>query len=421
MKKRVILLSSLLLSISLQSHAQLADGSIAPDWTLSDINGASHHMYADLNSGKAVYIDVSATWCAPCWAYHNTGALETLWTNHGPVGGTNVLSSTTNDVMVYLIEGDGTTGTNALHGISGVDGTTQGNWVTGVSHPIIDPPAAQINQFNSNYAINAFPTIFMVCPDRTIKNTGQANATSLYGYRSSCATSTTGIDEQMINSASLNPNLGGCDSITPSVVLGNLGTATLTSATITYKVDGVTQKVHNWTGSLLTYENFTITGIKIGAPTSGAHVLTIVVSNPNSGTDLVSSNNTTTLNFSMYPSSGVPMLTETFESGSIPSSWTIDNGGNSLNFGVAPFGYNSSQAVGINWFGTATPNVETMALGLPMTFASATAPTMHFDITYAQRNSTTNDQLEVEVSSDCGVTWTSVYNKSGATLATVPA
>ena len=31
-----------------------------------------------------------------------------------------------------------------------------------------------------------------------------------------------------------------------------------------------------------------------------------------------------------------------------------------------------------------------------------------------------NDRLEVHVSTDCGVTWTSVYNKAGGDLATLP-
>ncbi|MBI1836685.1 MAG: T9SS type A sorting domain-containing protein [Flavobacteriia bacterium] len=419
MRQKIILLSSLVCCFALQSKAQLADGSIAPDWTLSDINGTSHHLYSDLNSGKAVYIDVSATWCNPCWVYHNSGELENLWVSHGPSGGTNVSGSTTNDVMVYLIEGDGATGTNALNGISGVDGSTQGNWVTGTSHPIIDPSAIQIGQFNTNYSINAFPTVFMVCPDKTIKNTGAVSATSQYTAKSTCATSSIGIDARMLNVTAMNPNLSGCDSVTPTVILSNMGTVTLTSALITFKVDGVTQKTFNWTGNLATYEYATINTIKVGAGTSGSHVLTLIVSNPNAGTDVVSSNNSTTLNFNIYPSVGVTMPSETFESGSIPSSWIIDNGGNTLNFGVAPFGYNSSQGVGINWFGSPVGNIETMMIGAPISFTGVNYPALTFDVSYAQRNTSTNDQLIIEVSSDCGGTWTTVYDKSGATLATV--
>ena len=51
---------------SLSSFAQLADGSVAPDFTVTDINGNSHRLYDYLNNGYTVIIDISATWCPPC-------------------------------------------------------------------------------------------------------------------------------------------------------------------------------------------------------------------------------------------------------------------------------------------------------------------------------------------------------------------
>jgi len=47
-------------------------------------------------------------------------------------------------------------------------------------------------------------------------------------------------------------------------------------------------------------------------------------------------------------------------------------------------------------------------------------PMLTFDIAHA-RYSTSNDNLKVKVSTDCGATWTTVYNKSGAALATTAA
>ena len=86
MKK--ILLSAILCSTLFASNsiAQLPDGSIAPDFTTVDINGNTHNLYDYLDQGYTVVMDISATWCPPCWSYHQGGALEDLWANHGPAG-----------------------------------------------------------------------------------------------------------------------------------------------------------------------------------------------------------------------------------------------------------------------------------------------------------------------------------------------
>ncbi len=52
-------------------------------------------------------------------------------------------------------------------------------------------------------------------------------------------------------------------------------------------------------------------------------------------------------------------------------------------------------------------------------FSSVTSPTsITFKVAYARRSSSSNDRLELWISSDCGKTWSRRYAKAGATLAT---
>lgn len=409
MKKILQLIAAVTLTFTaVESKAQLADGSIAPDWTLVDLNGTTHNLYTYLNAGKTVYIDVSATWCGPCWSYHNTHALRDLYDTYGPAG--------TNEVMVFYIEGDGAT---TLADLNGATGGTQGDWVTGTTYPIINPSASATTTFNTSYAIGYFPTIYMVCPDRSITEVGQAPMTTLYAAKSACSVASAPVDAQVMLSTALNTSLASCDSVTPTFRIGNVGTTTLTSATITLKVDGVTQKTFTWTGSLATYANTTVTGQKVGSTTPGSHVITCEISNPNGVTDPTAANNSETANFIIYPATGGAMAVQSFEASGIPTAWSISNGGDALTWENATTGYTSTKSMKLMWFNIPSGDVDIVTLE-PMSFVGGTGQQLKFDVAYRQY-STENDNLRVEVSTNCGTTWTTAYSKSGATLSTMAA
>lgn len=186
MKKFYLLvLFSWLLSYESKALMPLPNGSTAPDWTMTDINGVSHHLYDYLNAGKTVFLDFSATWCGPCWNYHNSHALKDLYEQYGPGG--------TNEVMVIFIEADGSTSRDCLYGLSTCVGGTQGNWVAGTPYPIIDD-ASQDGAYNITY----FPTIYGICPGKKIYELGQVPTSQLYEFVGTCrnvsyATSSTNI------------------------------------------------------------------------------------------------------------------------------------------------------------------------------------------------------------------------------------
>jgi len=86
----------------------------------------------------------------------------------------------------------------------------------------------------------------------------------------------------------------------PTMTISNSGTTILTSATITYTIDGGAAQTYNWSGSLAQYQTQTITLPSV-ALAPGAHTFNATLSNPNAGVDENAVNNATTYSFTIDP------------------------------------------------------------------------------------------------------------------------
>jgi hypothetical protein len=222
--------------------AQLQDGSLAPDFTAVDLNGQSRNLYETLEEGKIVVLGFMATWCPPCWAYHNSGALQDFYAAHGPDGD--------NRAEVFLIEGDPNTNPNCLYGQNGCNSFTIGNWVAGTDFPIFDH-AGIAAQFEVAY----YPTILIVCPNRKLYELGQLNAGALWEKAQTCPVASgmnnAGIFEY--DKGSPLYEICGVQELEPAFTLINLGSNPLTSAAIELRWNNAVVDTVAWQGYLGTY------------------------------------------------------------------------------------------------------------------------------------------------------------------------
>ncbi|MDX1409478.1 MAG: redoxin domain-containing protein, partial [Saprospiraceae bacterium] len=159
-------------ALSTAGWAQLSDGSTAPNWTLTDIDGNTHTLYDYIDQGKTVVLDFGATWCAPCWSYHQSGALDYFWNTKGPEG--------SDESMVFWIESDLSTGWQDLIGATGA---SQGDWVSSTPYPIIDVTTSAVPDA---YNINYYPTLYKICTDYKIYEVGQVPGTTWENWIQSC-------------------------------------------------------------------------------------------------------------------------------------------------------------------------------------------------------------------------------------------
>ena len=158
MKKLLPFLTIIFLLCALVSKGQIADGSTAPDFTFTDLNGNTQNLYTYLNQGKYVALDISATWCSPCWAYHRSGVMDSLYTLHDTPGDQKW--------KVFFIESDGYTN---LADLQGTGTNTQGDWISGSLFPIMNPDSGpSLNDFIAGYNISFVPTLYMICPNKKV-------------------------------------------------------------------------------------------------------------------------------------------------------------------------------------------------------------------------------------------------------------
>jgi hypothetical protein len=221
---------------------------------------------------------------------------------------------------------------------------------------------------------------------------------------------------------------------TPMVTIKNEGSLAITSASVAYAVNGGTPVTQNWTGSLSAGATAVVSFPQVTLP-AGTNSLVATVSSPNGTGDVNGMNNMS-----------APLIAAVLNNTPTPAPYS--EGMESTSFNSIPAGhvllYNTATKPLVTVVSKAQVNGLPQELGgygqstksLMVDFftmqsgaqASIITPKvsgitanhkLYFNHAYASYAGEA-DGLKVFVSSNCGSTWTNVFDKSGTALATAP-
>jgi hypothetical protein len=210
-----------------------------------------------------------------------------------------------------------------------------------------------------------------------------------------------------------------CNSaFTPAVEVTNFGQNDITSLDFSYTI-GSTNSTYNWTGNLASGASTTISfpGITLSTPTS---TFTANITAVNGGSDLVSGNNTFSKSILYNSSSAVaaPVVQDFVATAFPPANWYNQNGGaTAATWSRSPVGATAANgSAKMDFYNSPDGDVDEL-LTTKFDLTTANQPTLTFKLAKAGYQGY-SDQLDVDVSTDCGATWTNVWSKSDPALLT---
>ena len=214
-------------------------------------------------------------------------------------------------------------------------------------------------------------------------------------------------------------------SISPTVTFYNAGTTTVDSMEIHYSLDDGVHTIYNWIGSLAASSSSSIV-LPSSSVSNGSHLLEVEIMLVNGITDDVDKNNLMDGSFRAFDSPSSLPFTEGFSSIIFPpTGWNYVNYNKNNKMDratVGGFGTSIGSMKMDNYSGAEDITGQKDYLISPLlNFSSAPVNTyLTFSVGYAQYNASSIDELEIVASTDCGNTWSQVYDKSGTTLSTAP-
>lgn len=219
-------------------------------------------------------------------------------------------------------------------------------------------------------------------------------------------------------------------SITPSCIIRNTGTTTITAANLSYNA-GAGASSYTWSGSLAPFEH-AVVALPAITTTSGNITLSVTATTLNGSiADTVTSNNSALRPVVIQPTALTLPYTEGFDGTTYPpANWVAMPAGDVHAQWDRDSDVKRTGAASIYAFNTILifdNSSRTDEIASPVfNLSGSSNPYLSFDVSYNYHkytppyltvDSSFADTLSIMASTDCGATYTTIYKKGGAELA----
>lgn len=215
------------------------------------------------------------------------------------------------------------------------------------------------------------------------------------------------------------------DPVTPVATVKNTGYSTITGFTVSYSIDNGAVAQTSVSGISLLPDSTINVPLNIFTPSEGSHHITVFTSSPTSSSgsgDQVPLNDTLQKSFFVVGKVTLP-VTEGFENSTFPpAGWSVENPDGGITWqrttAAAKTG-TASMFIG-NYNSSSTGTTDKFVSSVITGTSAFDSIYVSFDYAYAAGNSSSlSDTLELQVTTDCGQTFTTVWEKAGTDLQTL--
>lgn len=226
---------------------------------------------------------------------------------------------------------------------------------------------------------------------------------------------------------------GPCEyALTPRVIVKNDGSAALTAMDVSYQMNGGDPVTEAWTGTLAVGQSVTITFPQLSATPGETEIEFSVAAGDAFDFNRMNEQVTSQIFYTLLEEPLGTELTESIESapvGGIPDNTAVIRNQEDHFMAVdrTVFGVNqqiggyaaSPKSMYVNFYRWNAPGAQSHFILGKVDLSTSDNNYLKFDYAHA-RWSSSNDRMRVSISTNCGSSWTTIWDKAGAALATAP-